>query len=549
MHEHFVRRGARLDAAGQAELGLINQQLAGAFTDFRAKILAEEDTWTTIAREADLDGLPESFAAAARSQAEERGLAGQWIVLNTRSSVDPFLTFARSRPLREEVWRRFKSRGDNRNANDTNSLIAAIVRLRARRAELLGFPSHAHWRMADTMARTPEAAQALMLKVWAAGVEQVRHDVAEMIAIAGSEGITGPIEPWDYLYLAEKRRKALFDVDETELTPYLQLDNIVAAALWAAGELYGLSFREITAQVPVFHPDVRVFEVTDGEGGPHRGVFYLDNFARPGKRSGAWASCYRPQQRLDGPATPIVSNNNNFLKPGPGEPALISLDDAVTLFHEFGHALHDLLQDVTHPWLSSPPWDFIELPSQLNEQWLLTEELLSRFARHHETGEAMPRSLVDKVRRAEAFNQGYQTVETQAAAILDMVLHSRRDGTFDARAFEREELARIGMPREIALRHRLPHFDHLFGSDAYSAGYYSYVWADVMAADAWEAFLEAGPWDPELARRFRTHLLSNGNVTDRGEAYRLFRGRDPDEKALLRRRGLPIGAPRPSAET
>ena len=541
-YEAFVRRGATLDADGQKRLSDINQQLAALFSEFRTKVLADENTWTVLESEADLAGLPASLVSAAKAAADERGLAGKWAIVNTRSSVDPFLTFSTRRDLREKVWKKFKSRGDNGDTHDTKDTIARMVRLRADRAKLLGFASHAHWRMADTMARDPKAAQALMMRVWPAAVARVKEEVADMQAIAAKDSGAGrlTIEPWDYLFYAEKVRKARYDLDQGEIKPYFNLDNIVAGALWAAERRYDIKFTEISGKVPVFHPDVRVWDVTDVPGGKHRGLFYLDNFARAGKRSGAWASSYRTQHRLDGGATAISSNNNNFVKGRPGEPVLISLDDATTLFHEFGHALHGLLQDVTYPGLSTTPRDFVEYPSQVNEQWLLTRDVLDRFARHYQTGEAMPQRLVEKIQQSEKFNQGYATVEYLAAAILDMELHTRPDGQVDPAAFEREQLAKIGMPREIALRHRLPHFDHLFGSDAYSAGYYSYLWSDVMAADTWQAFLEAGgPWDKKVADRLREHILSNGNTIDRAAAYRAFRGRDPEVKALLADRGFP----------
>jgi peptidyl-dipeptidase Dcp len=540
VYDHFVRRGARLTAADQDHLSRLNQELAALFADFRAKVLADEDAWTVLDSRADLEGLPLAFVSAARAAAEERGIASGWIVLNTRSSVDPFLTFSTRRDLRERIWRRFKSRGDDGGVHDTNGIIRGIVKLRAERAQLLGFASHAHWRMTDTMARDPKAAQALMMQVWSAAVVQVAREVSAMQAIASAEGSAATIEPWDYLFYAEKVRKATYDLDQGELKPYFALDNMVGAALWSAEQRYDVRFTEITGTVPVFHADVRVFEVTDAPTGRHRGLFYLDNFARPGKRSGAWASSYRTQQRLTG-ATAIASNNNNFVKAAAGEPVLISLDDATTLFHEFGHALHSLLQDITYPGLSSTPRDFVEFPSQVNERWLLTRELLDRFARHVETGAPLPSALVERVAQSEQFNQGYATVEYLAAAILDMELHTRADGVFDPPAFERETLARIGMPREMALRHRLPHFDHLFGSDSYSAGYYSYLWSDVMAADAWQAFIEAGgPWDRTLAEKMRSTILAVGNTMDCAEAYRRFRGRDPEVKALLEKRGLPV---------
>jgi peptidyl-dipeptidase Dcp len=540
-YDSFVRRGARLNDAEKKRLSDINQQLATLFAEFRSKVLEDENTWTVLDRDADLAGLPASMVSAAKAAADERGLAGKWAIVNTRSSVDPFLTFSTRRDLREKVWKKFKSRGDNGDKNDTKTTIAGIVKLRAERARLLDFPNHAQWRMSDTMALEPKAAQALMMQVWPAAVGRVKEEVADMQAIAAKEGAAIPIEPWDYLFYAEKVRKARYDLDQAQLKPYFELNNMVAAALWAAEQRYDIKFTEITGKVPVFHPDVRVFEVTDVPSGTHRGLFYLDNFARAGKRSGAWASSYRTQQRLDSSTTAISSNNNNFVKAAAGEPVLISLDDATTLFHEFGHALHSLLQDITYPGLSTTPRDFVEYPSQVNEHWLLTREVLDKYARHYQTKQPMPQALVDRVKESEKFNQGYATVEYLAAAILDMELHTRPDGVVDVTAFEREQLARIGMPREIALRHRLPHFDHLFGSDAYSAGYYSYLWSDVMAADTWQAFVDAGPWDKALAARLRTHILSNGNTSDRAEAYRQFRGRDPDVKALLAKRGFPAG--------
>ena len=541
VYERFVRRGARLDAAEKVTLSSINQELASLFADFRQKVLADESTWIVLDRETDLAGLPASFVESARAAAIERQLPDKWVIVNTRSSVDPLLTFASRRELRARVWKKFKSRGDNGDANDTKATIARIVKLRAERAKLLGFESHAHWRMTDTMAKDPKTAQALMTRVWPAAVARVREEVADMQSIAAREAGPSSLEPWDYLYYAEKVRKERYDLDESELKPYFALESVVAAAFWAAERRYDITFTEITGTVPVFHPDVQVWEVMDSGTGAHRGLFYFDSFARPGKRSGAWAMTYREQEKLNGEISPITSNNNNFVKGAPGEPALISLDDAETLFHEFGHALHALLQDVTYPGLASTPRDFVEFPSQVNENWVLTRDVLDRFARHYQTGEPMPHALVEKVARSRKFNQGYATVEYLAAAILDMDLHTRPDGEFDPESFEHEGLTRIGMPPEIALRHRLPQFDHLFGSDSYSAGYYSYLWSDVMAADTWKAFLEAsGPWDEKLSHRFRDVILAEGNSTDRGEAYRRFLGRDPDVRALFEKRGFPV---------
>jgi peptidyl-dipeptidase Dcp len=539
-YQQYVRAGARLSAEEKAQLGQINQQLAALFSDFSSRVLADEDTWIHITGEAELAGLPESLRASYRAAAQERGLDG-WAVVNTRSSVDPFLTFSHNRALRERVWLAFKNRGDNNDANDTKALIAQIVKLRADRARLLGYPSHAHWRMEDTMAGDPERAMELMMRVWPAAVARVGEEVADMHAIARREGQDITIEPWDYLYYAEKVRQDRYDLDQNEIKPYFELNNMMQAAFWTAEQLYGLTFREITGQVPVFHEDVRVYQVLERDR--HVGLFYSDNFARTGKRSGAWASTYRGHETFTGERiTPLSSNNNNFVRGAPGEPVLISLDDAETLFHEFGHALHTLLSEVNYPGLATTPRDYVEYPSQVMEHWVLTRPVLDRFARHYRTGEPMPQALVDKIKASEKFNQGYATTEYLSAALVDMMLHTKPDGVIDAATFERDALAEIGMPREIALRHRLPQFLHLFSSDSYSAGYYSYLWSEVMDADTWQAFEESGDvFDPELARRMRQYILAPGNTTDRAEAYRQFRGRDPRVEALLQVRGFPVG--------
>jgi peptidyl-dipeptidase Dcp len=540
VHDAFVRRGARLEAAQKARLGEINKELAALFTEFKSKVLADENTWIVIDTQADLAGVPDAMISSYRLAAEERGLPDKWVVVNTRSSVDPFLTFSTRRDLREKVWRAFTSRGDNGNANDTKATISRIVALRGERARLLGFATHAHWRMDDTMAKDPKAAEALMLRVWPAATARVREEVADMQKVADQRGDKITIEPWDYRFYAEHVRKARYALDQAELKPYFQLQQMIDAAFWTAGELFGLGFTEITGKVPVFHRDVRVWEVKDRKSGRHVGYFYGDYFARAGKRSGAWAASYRGQRRLDGPVTPITSNNNNFVKAAPGQPVLISQDDAETLFHEFGHAVHALLADVEYPTLAMTPRDFVEYPSQVYENWLMTPQVLGKFARHHQTGEVMPQALVEKVKKAQTFNQGFATVEYLASAIVDMALHTGPPAGIDAARFEKETLGRIGMPREIAMRHRLPHFNHLFTSDAYSAGYYSYLWSETMDADTWRAFEESGnPFDPALAAKLREHILSNGNTIDRAEAYRKFRGRDPDVRALLERRGFP----------
>ena len=428
-----MRRGARLNDAEQKRLSDINQQLAALFSDFRAKVLDDENTWTVLDREADLAGLPDSLVSAAKAAAGERGLTGKWVIVNTRSSVDPFLTSSTRRDLREKVWKKFKNRGDNGDQNDTKATIAGIVKLRAERAKLLDFPSHAHWRMSDTMALEPKAAQALMMRVWPAAVARVKEEVADMQAIAAREGAGITIEPWDYLFYAEKVRKAQYDLDQAQLKPYFELNNMVAAALWSAEQRYDIRFTEITGKVPVFHPDVRVFEVTDVPSGTASGTV-LSRQLRPGRqavrRVGDQLS-RRSTSSTHG-ATAITSNNNNFVKASAGEPVLISLDDATTLFHEFGHALHSLLQDITYPGLATTPRDFVGYPSQVNEHWLLTREVLDKYARHYKTGQPMPQALVDRIRESEKFNQGYATVEYLAAAILDMELHTRPDGAVES---------------------------------------------------------------------------------------------------------------------
>jgi peptidyl-dipeptidase Dcp len=542
LHDYFVRSGANLNPEQKKQLSGYNQQLASLFSTFNERVLADENSYIN-ATEAQLKGVPTDVKAAMAAAAKERSMpAGSYAIKNTRSAVDPILTFADDRALREKVWRAFVGRGDNGGANDTNQIISQIVKLRADRARLLGFANHAEWRMQDTMAGSPQRAQELMMKVWPASIGRVKEEVGEQQAMARKLGHNITIEPWDYRYYMEKVRKERYDLSQEEIKPYFELNNMVNAMFWSAGQLYDLGFKENTGTVPVFHPDVRTFEVTDKRSGKVVGLFYLDNFAREGKRSGAWMTTYRSRAGLLGDDIVLASNNNNFTEPGAGEPVLISLDDADTLFHEFGHAIHYLLVDVHYPSLGGSQRDFVEYPSQVNENWLLTPEVLNQFAKHHQTGQPMPQALVDKIQRSKTFNQGFATTEYLAAAIVDMMLHSDPDGVVDPDAFERQALAQIGMPREIVLRHRLPHFSHLFSSDAYSAGYYSYLWSETMDADTWAAFEEVGsPWHKPTADRFRQYLLSTGNETDRAEAYRQFRGRDPDVNALLRKRGFPSG--------
>lgn len=537
----FIRQGARLSDSDKAKLSQINTRLARLFTDFSQNVLEEEKghiTW--IEDESQLAGLPESVIKAMKAAATERdNREGTYAITNTRSSMDPFLTYADNRDLREKVWRNYYSRGDNGNEYDNNEIISEILRLRAVRAKLLGYPTHAHWRMEPTMAKDPQAAMDLMLKVWPKAVARVKEEVADMQAIADAEGNDVTIAPWDYRYYAEKVRKEKYDLDFNEVKPYLQLDQLIEGMMWAAGELYGLKFKQVS-DVPVFHPDVTTFEVT-GADGEFVGLWYLDPYARDGKRSGAWMTDYREQNKLDASVRPIVSNNSNFIDAG-DDVTLISWDDAVTLFHEFGHALHSLLSEAKYRSQAGTnvARDYVEFPSQLNEHWLDTDEILNRFAVHHQTGDPIPRALVDKIKKAATFNQGFGTVEYLASALMDMKLHLAGDVKIDPDQFERDTLAEMGMPEELPMRHRTPHFSHIFSSDAYSAGYYSYLWADALTADAAERFEEAGSFfDPDTAKSLYENIMSVGDTIDPAEGFRRFRGRDVDTGALLRKRGFP----------
>jgi peptidyl-dipeptidase Dcp len=547
-HTNFVRAGARLDKPAKARLTAINQRLATLYTQFGQNVLADETDYVLVLeKESDLAGLSASLRSAAATAAQERGHPGKWAILNTRSSMEPFLTYAGRRDLREKVWRTYYSRGDNGDAKDNNKLISEILKLRSERARLLGYATHAHWRLENAMAKTPERAMELMEAMWQPAVARVREEVADMQAIADQDGAKITIEPWDYRHYAEKVRKAKYDLDETAITPYLQLDKLREGMFFVAGELFGFRFRPLApGSVPIVHPDIHVWEVTD-PAGKHVGLWYFDPHARTGKRSGAWMNAYRTQERFDpevGEVTTIVSNNSNFVKGKPGDPVLISWDDAETLFHEFGHALHGLSSSVSYPALAGTrvARDFVEFPSQLLEHWLSTPEVLNRFALHYQTGQPMPTELLARIEKAAKFNQGFSTVEFLASALIDMKLHlaSAPDKDIDPDAFERETLSALGMPKEIVMRHRTPHFGHVFSGDGYAAGYYSYLWADTLTADAWEAFTEGkGAWDKEVAKRLSQSVFQVGNTVDPADAYRAFRGKDPGIGALMRKRGFP----------
>ena len=540
-HTTFVRAGARLDAPAKARLSEINQRLAALFTGFSQNVLRDESDQRLIIRdEAGLAGLPRGLREAAAVAAADAGMPGAWAIANTRSAMDPFLTYAEDRGLREQAWRLFVGRGASGGATANAPLIAEILALRTERARLLGYETHAHWRVENAMSRTPARALELMTAVWPLAVARVREEVADMQRIADDAGAGITVAPWDYRYFAEKVRKARFDLDQAAVKPYLQLDQLREAMFWVAGEVFGMTFTPVD-DVPVYHRDVRVWRVDDRRTGTHVGLWYFDPYARAGKRSGAWMSGYRNQERVDAPVTTIVSNNANFVPPASGEPALVSWDDASTLFHEFGHALHGLCSDVTYPSLSGTAVarDFVEFPSQLLEEWLMDAEVLDRFARHYETGEVIPHALVERIRQAATFNQGFETTEYLASALYDMRIHLAADDVKDPAAFAERLLAELEMPPEVDMRHRPPHFLHVFASDGYSAGYYSYLWADVLTADALDAFREGeGLFDPKVAARLRRHVFAAGNTTDPAEAYRNFRGRDARVEALMRKRGL-----------
>ncbi|HZK99617.1 MAG TPA: M3 family metallopeptidase [Caulobacteraceae bacterium] len=540
----FARHGAGLDAAGKTRMAAINQRLATLSTSFSQNELADEEGYSlTLRSEADLAGLPASLRDGAAAAAKDKGLAGQWLITNTRSSMEPFLTWSSRRDLREKGWRMWTMRGDNGGAHDNKAIITEILALRAEKARLLGYPTFAHWITDDQMAKTPDAAMDLMLKVWAPAKARVAEEVADMRKLADAEAPGSRIEPWDYRYYSEKVRKARYDLDENEVKPYLQLEKLREGMFWAAGQLYGFEFVQVN-DLPVVEPTIRTFEVR--RDGRQVGLWYFDPYARAGKGSGAWMSEYRPQERFTGEITPVVSNNANFVKAAPGEPILVSWDDGVTMFHEFGHALHGLNSDVAYPSLAgtSVARDFVEFPSQLNERWLPTHEVLTRFCIHYQTGEAMPDALVAKIRRAHTFNKGFDTVEYLASAIVDMKAHLAGATPIDPAVFEAATLAEIGMPREIVMRHRMPHFGHIFAGEGYAAGYYDYIWADTLTADAAEAFAQApgGFYDKATAKRLHDDIMSVGNTIDAGQAFRRFRGRDVTVDALMRDRGFPVTA-------
>ena len=541
VYQRFTRNGGTLQGEKAEKFAEINKELAGLYTEFSSNLLTDEEGWVTYFTKEEAGGLPDSYLSSAAAAAEALGQPGVYAVRNTRSSMDPFLTYSTNRKLREKVWHNYYNRGDNGDAHDNNAIIAKILKLRDERVALLGYDNFAAWRLEDRMAKTPENAMNLMLQVWKASTARVHEEVADMQALADAEGAGIRIEPWDYRFYSEKVRKAKYDLDSEEVKQYLQLDNLRLAMFDVAGQLFGFEFVPITdGSVPVFHPDVTVYEVNDKTTGKNIGLWYFDPFARDGKRSGAWATTYRAHESFRGEKNVLAANNSNFVKPAPGEPVLVSWDDAETMFHEFGHALHYLSLQTEYPSLTGGLRDYTEFQSQLLERWLPTDHVIDTYLVSAKTGEPMPAELVEKIRKASTFNQGFATEEYLASALIDLKLHMVDPEGIDPDKFERETLTELGMPTELVMRHRTPQFGHVFAGEGYAAGYYGYMWADVLTSDAAEAFAEApgGFYDPEVAARAVKYLFAMGNSMDPAEAYRLFRGRDAEIDALMRDRGF-----------
>ncbi|MFD2514970.1 M3 family metallopeptidase [Pontibacter locisalis] len=547
VYKGFAMEGADLSPEKKQRYAEINKELSSLYTDFSNNILADEEGYVVYLTKDQLGGLPESFVKAAAKAAADRGQEGKYAVTNTRSSMDQFLTYSDERELREKVWKNYYSRADNADENDNNENIQKILKLRNERVKLMGYDNYAEWRLQDRMAKTPEAAMDLMQAVWPAAVARAKEEVADMQKIANKTSKSKiTIAPWDYRYYAEKVRQQKYDLNSDEVKQYLELGNLTDAIFFTAGELFNFKFTPVPeGSVPVFHEDVKVWEVTDKTTGEHIGLWYLDPFARQGKRSGAWATTYRAHTTFDGKNTVLSSNNSNFVKPAPGEPVLVSWDDAETFFHEFGHALHFLASNVKYPTLNSGVRDYTEFQSQLLERWLSTDKVINNYLKHYKTGEPMPKELVAKIKKASTFNQGFATTEFLASALMDMYFHMADPENLDPDKFERETLQKLGMPKEIVMRHRSPHFGHVFSGEGYATGYYGYLWADVLTSDAAEAFAEApgGFYDAEVAARLVKYLFAPRNSMDPADAYRKFRGRDAKIDALMRDRGFPVPEP------
>jgi len=543
IYEGFAMNGAELDEVKKERYAAINKELSTLYTNFSNNVLADEENYVVYLTKEQLGGLPESLVKAAANASKEKGKEGLYAITNSRSSMDPFLTYSTERALREKVWTNYYSRGDNGDQYDNNTNVAKILQLRKERVGLLGYDNYADWRLQNRMAKTPENAMALMNAVWPAAIARVKEEVADMQAVADKNGDKITIEPWDYRYYSEKVRKLKYDLDSDEVKQYLQLDKLTQALFFVADELFDYKFTPVPkGSVSVFQEDVKVWEVTNKTTGEHIGLWYLDPFARQGKRSGAWANTYRSHTTFDGNKTVLGSNNSNFVKPAPGEPVLVSWDDATTFLHEFGHALHFFSSNVKYPTLNSGVRDYTEFQSQVLERWLSTDKVINQFLVHYKTGKPMPADLIAKIKKSATFNQGFSTTEYLASAIMDMKFHMADPTNIDVDAFERETLAELNMPKELVMRHRTPHFGHVFSGEGYATAYYGYMWADVLTSDAAEAFAEApgGFYDKELAAKMVKYLFAPRNSIDPAEAYRNFRGRDAKIDAIMRDRGFPI---------
>lgn len=543
IYKRFEMNGAELDDAKKKRYAEINKELSTLYNKFGDNVLHDEENYITYLTKDQLDGLSDSFIKSAAKIATDNGKDGMYAITNTRSSMDPFLTYSTERELRKQVWTNYYSRGDNGDAYDNKALIAEILKLRRERVQLLGYSNYAEWRLQDRMAKTPENAMRLMEAVWPAAIARVKEEVADMQAVADVAGKNIEIAPWDYRFYAEKVRQKKYDLDSDEVKQYLQLDKLTQALFYTAGRLFNYKFTPVEeGKVPVFHEDVKVWEVTDLDSGKHIGLWYLDPFARPGKRSGAWATTYRSHTTFDGPKTVLASNNSNFVKAAPGEAVLISWDDAETFFHEFGHALHFFSSNVKYPTLNGGVRDYTEFQSQLLERWLSTDEVINQFLVHYKTGQPIPAALVSKIKKAATFNQGFATTEYLASALMDMKLHLADPTNIDIAKFETETLATLNMPKELPMRHRTPHFGHVFSGEGYATAYYGYMWADVLTSDASEAFKDApdGFYDKALADKLVKYLFAPRNSMDPAEAYNLFRGRGAKIEALMRDRGFPV---------
>ncbi|MDC3274903.1 M3 family metallopeptidase [Flavobacteriaceae bacterium] len=541
VYKGFAMRGAAIDAKKKERYAAIDKELSVLYNKFSDNVLHDEENYVTYLNKDQLGGLSDGFIKSAAAIAKEKGQEGKYAITNTRSSMDPFLTYSTERDLRKQVWTNYYSRGDNNDEYDNKEIIAEILKLRRERVELLGHKNYAEWRLQDRMAKTPENALNLMEAVWPAAISRVAEEVADMQAIADANGDNITIEPWDYRYYAEKVRVAKYDLNSDEVKQYLQIDKLREAMFYVAGRLFNYKFEPVPkGSVPVFQEDVKVWEVTDLDSGAHIGLWYLDPFARAGKRSGAWATTYRSHTTFDGKKTVLASNNSNFIKAAPGEAVLVSWDDATTFFHEFGHALHFFSSNVKYPTLNGGVRDYTEFQSQLLERWLSTDEVISQYLVHHETGEVIPKALVAKIKKAATFNQGFGTTEYLASALMDMKLHLADPEGMDVGDFEKETLAALDMPKELPMRHRTPHFGHVFSGEGYATAYYGYMWADVLTADAAEAFTESkgGFYDEDMANKLVKYLFAPRNAIDPAEAYRLFRGRDAQIEALMRDRGF-----------